>query len=81
IAQVVPIHQKGSPTDLVNYCLIILTTTFRKMLGICIKKLLQGQVSPLGTAQGGFRECRNALGQALCLSEDCKLLPHRNTQD
>ncbi|KAI8091474.1 uncharacterized protein B0P05DRAFT_455994, partial [Gilbertella persicaria] len=74
VAQVVPIHEKGNPTDPVNYYLISMTTTSKKMLETCIKELPQSQASSLDTAQGGFRGCKSGLDQAFHFSEIRKLL-------
>ncbi|CEG69049.1 hypothetical protein RMATCC62417_05195 [Rhizopus microsporus] len=73
-AQVVPIHKKGSPLDPDNYHPISLTTIFRKILERCIQSMLTSEGPPLNIAQGGFRESRSALGQALCLSETYQIL-------
>ncbi|KAG0966415.1 hypothetical protein G6F31_004783 [Rhizopus arrhizus] len=74
VAQVVPIHKKGSPLDPGNYRPISLTTIFRKILERCIQQTLTSEGPPLDIAQGGFRESRSALDQAICLSEICQIL-------
>ncbi|KAG1035115.1 hypothetical protein G6F43_013290 [Rhizopus delemar] len=74
IAQVVPIHKKGSPTEPGNFRPISLTTIFRKILERCIQDTLQTEGPPLDIAQGGFCESRSALDQAICLSEICQIL-------
>ncbi|KAG0968919.1 hypothetical protein G6F31_002361 [Rhizopus arrhizus] len=74
IAQVVPIHKKGSPSDPGNYRPISLITIFRKILERCIQHTLRSEGPPLDIAQGGFRESRSALDQAICLSEICQIL-------
>ncbi|KAG1535368.1 hypothetical protein G6F51_011573 [Rhizopus arrhizus] len=74
VAQVVPIHKKGSPSDPGNYRPISLTTIFRKILERCIQHTLRSEGPPLDIAQGGFRESRNALDQAIWLSELCQIL-------
>ncbi|KAG0733403.1 hypothetical protein G6F57_018212 [Rhizopus arrhizus] len=74
VAQAVPIHKKGSPSDPGNYRPISLTTIFRKILERCIQHTLRSEGPPLDIAQGGFRESRNALDQAICLSEICQIL-------
>ncbi|KAG1135799.1 hypothetical protein G6F37_012515 [Rhizopus arrhizus] len=74
IAQVVPIHKKGSPSDPGNYRPISSTTIFRKILERCIQHTLRSEGSPLDIAQGDFRESRSALDQAICLSEICQIL-------
>ncbi|KAG0786380.1 hypothetical protein G6F22_006146 [Rhizopus arrhizus] len=78
IAQVVPIYKKGSPSNPGNYRPISLTTVFRKILERCIQHDLQADGPPLDIAQGGFREFRSALDQALCLSEICNILRTRH---
>ncbi|KAG1046997.1 hypothetical protein G6F43_010535 [Rhizopus delemar] len=74
IAQVIPIYKKVSPSDPGNYCLIRLITIFRKILERCIQYILQTDRPPLDIAQGGFRESRSVLDQALCLTEISHLL-------
>lgn len=74
IAQVVPIHKKGNPSDANNYRPISLTSVLRKILERCIEASLQEMGPPLDIAQGGFRRSRSALDQALCLSEICHSL-------
>ncbi|KAG1647047.1 hypothetical protein G6F44_000217 [Rhizopus delemar] len=69
IAQVIPIYKKGSPSYLGNYRPISLITIFRKILERCIQHILQTDGPPLDIAQGGFRESRSALDQALSLTE------------
>ncbi|KAG1042623.1 hypothetical protein G6F43_011851 [Rhizopus delemar] len=68
-AQVIPIYKKGSPSGPGNYRPISLTTIFRKILERCIQHILQTDGPPLDMAQGGFRDSRSALDQALCLTE------------
>jgi hypothetical protein len=74
IAQVVPTHKKGSSSDPGNYRPISLTTVFRNILEHCIQPILTSEGPPLDIVQGGFRESRSALDQALCLSEICQVL-------
>ncbi|KAG1298434.1 hypothetical protein G6F66_001737 [Rhizopus arrhizus] len=74
VAQVVPIHKKGAPTDPGNFRPISLTSTFRKILERCLQNDLQLYSPPIDIAQGGFRECRGSLDQALCLAEICQIL-------
>ncbi|KAI8061464.1 uncharacterized protein B0P05DRAFT_477523, partial [Gilbertella persicaria] len=61
-AQVVPVDEKGNPTDPINYYLISLTINSGKTLKTCIKELLQSQKFSLDTAQDGFGECKSVLG-------------------
>ncbi|KAG1625268.1 hypothetical protein G6F44_012699 [Rhizopus delemar] len=51
-----------------------MTTIFRKILERCIQHILQTDGPPLDIAQGGFRESRSALDQALCLTEISHIL-------
>ncbi|KAG1444787.1 hypothetical protein G6F46_012032 [Rhizopus delemar] len=74
VAQVVPIYKKGSTNEPSNYRPISLTSIFRKILERCIQYGLQTNGSPLDIAQGGFRESRGAIDQALCLAEICHIL-------
>ncbi|KAG1464088.1 hypothetical protein G6F46_002640 [Rhizopus delemar] len=74
VAQVVPIYKKGSTDEPSNYRPISLTSIFRKILERCIQYSLQTDGYPLDIAQGGFRESRGAIDQALCLAEICHIL-------
>ncbi|KAG1032852.1 hypothetical protein G6F43_013675 [Rhizopus delemar] len=74
VAQVVPIHKKGTPTDRGNFRPISLTSIFRKILECCLQNDVQLYSPPIDIAQGGFRECRGSLDQALCLAEICQIL-------
>ncbi|KAG1222028.1 hypothetical protein G6F35_005580 [Rhizopus arrhizus] len=74
VAQVVPIYKKGSTDEPSNYRPISLTSIFRKILERCIQYNLQTDGPSLDIAQGGFRESRGALDQALCLAEICHIL-------
>ncbi|KAG1446247.1 hypothetical protein G6F46_011920 [Rhizopus delemar] len=76
IAQAVPIHKKGSPSEPDNFHPISLTTIFRKILGRCIQDILQTEGPPLDIAQC-FREPCSTLDQAICLSEICQILPSK----
>ena len=68
-AQVVPIHKKGDPTSPGNYRPISLTSIVRKTFEMCLFPFVE-KVSPaLDVAQGGFRQQRSALDQALCLHD------------
>ncbi|KAJ8652485.1 hypothetical protein O0I10_011883 [Lichtheimia ornata] len=69
IAQVVPIHKKGSPDDPANFRPISLTSVFRKLLERCLLPDLTTMGPPLDIVQGGFRTQRSALDQARCLHE------------
>ncbi|KAG1627711.1 hypothetical protein G6F44_012118 [Rhizopus delemar] len=74
VAQVVPIYKEGSTNESSNYRPISLTSIFRKILERCIQYRLQTNGYPLDIAQGGFRESRGAIDQALCLAEICHIL-------
>ncbi|KAG1167453.1 hypothetical protein G6F71_009514 [Rhizopus microsporus] len=77
LAQVVPIYKKGDPTEPGNHRPISLTSFFRKLLERSIHHFLMDHSPPLDIAQGGFRESRGSLDQALCLAEICNTLRHR----
>ncbi|CEG83301.1 hypothetical protein RMATCC62417_17248 [Rhizopus microsporus] len=74
IAQIVLIYKKGDPAEPGNYRPISLTSVFRKLLKRCIYSFLVANSPPLDIAQGGFRESRGSLDQALCLAEICNIL-------
>ncbi|KAG0843425.1 hypothetical protein G6F16_000952 [Rhizopus arrhizus] len=74
VAQVVPIHKKGSKTDLGNFRPISLTSTFRKLFEKCLYPSLLEQSPTLDIAQGEFRESRSFLDQFQCLIEICSIL-------
>lgn len=74
VAQIVPIHKKGPATDPGNFRSISLTSIFRKILEKCLYLDLRDQSPTLDIAQGGFREARSTLDQALCLAEICSIL-------
>ncbi|KAG1060434.1 hypothetical protein G6F41_012863 [Rhizopus arrhizus] len=74
LAQVVPIYKKGDPTEPGNHRPISLTSVFRKLLERSIHHFLIDHSPPLDIAQGGFRESRGSLDQALCLAEICTIL-------
>jgi hypothetical protein len=69
IAQVVPIYKKGDPTDAANYRPISLISTLRKIFEFCLYPALL-KISPIiDVAQGGFRNRRSTLDQALNLHQ------------
>ncbi|KAG0950192.1 hypothetical protein G6F26_001852 [Rhizopus arrhizus] len=74
VAQVIPIHKKGPATDPGNFRPISLTSIFRKILEKCLYIDLLDHSPTLDIAQGGFREARSTLDQALCLAEICTIL-------
>ncbi|KAG1151011.1 hypothetical protein G6F37_006521 [Rhizopus arrhizus] len=61
-------------TDPGNFRPISLTSIFRKILEKCLYIDLLDQSPTLDIAQGGFREARSTLDQALCLAEICTVL-------
>jgi hypothetical protein len=71
-AQVVPIYKKGSPLDAANYRPISLTSVLRKLMELCLYPDLLETAPPLDIVQGGFRQDRGTLDQALALHELCK---------
>lgn len=73
IAQIIPIHKKGPTNDPANFRPISLTSIVRKILEHSLKQTLLDGSPMLDIAQGGFRESRSALDQALCLQELCSL--------
>ncbi|KAG1494654.1 hypothetical protein G6F54_007726 [Rhizopus delemar] len=74
LAQIIPIYKKGDPTEPGNHRPISLTSVFRKLLERSIHHFLIDHSPPLDIAQGGFRESRGSLDQALCLAEVCNIL-------
>ncbi|KAG0776452.1 hypothetical protein G6F16_012820 [Rhizopus arrhizus] len=78
VAQVIPIHKKGSVSDPGNFRPISLTSTFRKILEKCLYPTLEGESPDLDIAQGGFRSSRSTLDQALCLIETCSILRRKH---
>ncbi len=74
VAQVVPIHKKGSKSDPGNFRPISLTSIFRKLFEKCLYPSLLEQSPTLDIAQGGFRESRSSLDQVHCLVEICSIL-------
>ncbi|KAG0936724.1 hypothetical protein G6F29_009834 [Rhizopus arrhizus] len=74
VVQVIPIHKKGLITDPGKFRPISLTSIFRKILEKCLYIDLLDQSPTLDIAQGGFREARSTLDQALCLAEICTIL-------
>ncbi|KAG1036507.1 hypothetical protein G6F43_013039 [Rhizopus delemar] len=73
LAKVVSIYKKGDPTEPGNHRPISLTSFFRKLLERSIHHFLIDHSPPLDIAQGGFRESRGSLDQALCLAEHTTL--------
>src|SRR6478735_9216975 len=78
IAQVVPIHEKGSKSDPGNFRPISLTSIFRKLLEKCLYPILRNQSPPLDISQGGFRTARSSLDQVQCLVEICSILRRKH---
>ncbi|KAG1489495.1 hypothetical protein G6F54_011395 [Rhizopus delemar] len=78
VAQVIPIHKKGSVSDPGNFRPISLTSTFRKILEKCLYPTLEGESPDLDIAQGVFRSSRSTLDQALCLFETCSILRRKH---
>ncbi|KAG0811797.1 hypothetical protein G6F20_006873 [Rhizopus arrhizus] len=74
LAQVIPIYKKDDPTEHSNHRLISLASVFRKLLERSIHHFLIDHSLPLDIVQGGFRESRGSLDQALCLAEICNIL-------
>ncbi|CEP08662.1 hypothetical protein, partial, partial [Parasitella parasitica] len=68
-AQVIPIYKKGPINDPKNHRPISLICSFRKIYEICIYNVLQPRSVTLDPVQGGFRNQRSTLDQALCLQE------------
>ncbi|KAG0783481.1 hypothetical protein G6F22_008669 [Rhizopus arrhizus] len=78
VAQVLPIHKKGSVSDPANFRPISLTSTFRKILEKTLQLPLEEDGPPLDIAQGGFRHSRSTLDQALCLIETCAIMRRKH---
>lgn len=78
VAQIIPIHKKGSISDPGNFRPISLTSTFRKILEKCLHPVLEHESPSLDIAQGGFRHARSTLDQALCLVEICSILRRKH---
>lgn len=78
VAQVVPIHKKGSKSDPGNFRPISLTSIFRKLLEKCLYPKLQDQSPSLDIPQGGFRTARSSLDQVQCLIEICSILRRKH---
>lgn len=74
IAQVIPIHKKGSSGDPGNFRPISLTSIVRKLFEKCLYSTLLQKSPTLDIAQGGFRESRSSLDQVQCLIETCSIL-------
>lgn len=68
-ATVFPIHKKGDVANPANYRPISLTSVIRKLYEKVLSPLVVADSPALDVAQGGFREQRSPLDQALCLHD------------
>lgn len=68
-ATVFPIYKKGDSSDPANYRPISLTSVLRKLFERVIYYKIVNNSPPLDVAQGGFRDQRSPLDQALCLHD------------
>lgn len=68
-ATVFPIFKKGDASDPANYRPISLTSVMRKLFEMVLSQEVKDSSPPLDIAQGGFRENRGPLDQALCLHD------------
>lgn len=68
-ATVFPIFKKGDASDPANYRPISLTSIMRKLFEKVLSLDIMCASPPLDVAQGGFREQRSPLDQALCLHD------------
>lgn len=68
-ATVFPIHKKGDKNNPANYRPISLTSVMRKWFEMVISYSVVSHSPPIDPAQGGFREQRSPLDQALCLHD------------
>lgn len=69
IAQVIPIYKKGDPQQVTNYRPISLICVTRKILEFSLHNSLLQESIKLDPVQGGFREQRSTMDQALILQE------------
>lgn len=68
-ATVFPIHKKGNVNDPANYRPISLTSMLHKLFEKVLSDSVVSSSPALDVAQGGFREQRSPLDQALCLHD------------
>ena len=68
-ATVFPIYKKGDASDPANYRPISLTSVMRKLFEKILSHQIMSSSPELDVAQGGFREQRSPLDQALCLHD------------
>lgn len=68
-ATVFPIFKKDNPADPANYRPISFTSVIRKLFEKVLSYSVSQSAPTLDVAQGGFREQRSPLDQALCLHD------------
>jgi hypothetical protein len=68
-ATVFPIYKKGDASDPANYRPISLTSVLRKLFEKVISGYATSSSPKIDVAQGGFRDQRSPLDQALCLHD------------
>lgn len=68
-ATVFPIYKKGDATNPANYRPISLTSVLRKLFEKVLSPTIVSFSPALDVAQGGFRDQRSPLDQALCLHD------------
>lgn len=70
---IVPVYKKGEKSNIENYRPISLLENIRKIFERCIEAFIKENMKCLEIQQGGFREGRSTLDQALCLDEIIKV--------